>query len=62
MLNKRDSIQHAGKYIGGEIKSEGKDAAFYNSCDSKYGRNYGRYAYKKPRTDIHNTPGDYKDL
>ena len=62
MLDKCDSIQHAGKYAGGEIKSEGKDAAFYNSCDGNYGRNYGRYAYKKPRTDIHNTPGDYKDL
>ena len=61
-LNKQDSIGNAGKFIGGEIMPEGKDAAIYNSYDGRYAKNYGRYAYKEPRKDVHNTPGDYKNL
>ena len=60
-LNMRDSIENAG-FIGGKIAHQGKDAAIYNSYDGKYAKNYGRYAYKEPRKDVHNTSGDYRDL
>ena len=63
IINKRDTIKNARSSVpkSGNFKY-GRDAAHQNSYDGKYAKNYGRYAYKEPRTDVHNTPGDFKDL
>ena len=58
-LNFRDTIGNADK---NSEHYAGRTAAKYNSYDDQWSRNYGRYAYKEPRKDVHNTPGDFKDL
>ena len=59
-LNHRDTIANADK--NDDYHFLGKDAAIHNSYNDYWERNYGRYAYKEPRKDVHNTAGDYKNL
>ena len=62
-LKSRDTIENAARERSLlNHYDDGRKAAHNNSINGFGAKNYGRYAYKEPRKDVHNTPGDYKDL